>query len=358
MVRQEDADPLAKRYLLPIAIMAALLLSMGPAAIGETTSAPRPQLPPGVQIEMRVTPKPATVGDPIRLEFDITMPAGYQANIPAIDKQVGDFSIFEFSPGPLIPQPGKPEKRGSDAQTQAGAPVHHMARVLAAAYRTGALTFPPIQILLRAPDGKQFAIASPPAKIEIRSVLSEKDRDLKDLKKQLEIPERVRWGVWLAVLLALGILSTVAWLLWKRRHLHVPSIPAAPPQDILDVAEAELRALLARGFPDGEPVKPFYVRLSDIVKKILEAGYGIHTGEQTTSEIMDVLDRASVKNPQDMERINSFLRHCDVVKFAKYIPSTAEHEAAAKDALGILEISRRLAVRRPSSVVSAAGTVD
>jgi hypothetical protein len=352
------ADSKAEGFRLPIAIMTVLLLSMVPAAIGETTPAPQPQLPPGVQIETHVTPGLATVGDPIRLEFHITMPAGYQASIPAIDKQIGDFSIFEFSPGPLIPEPGKSEKPASGIQTQAGAPIRHSACIIAAAYRTGTLTFPPIAILLRTPEGKQIGIASPPAKVEIQSILSAKDRDLKDLKKQAELPEPVRWGLWLALLSALGILGTVAWLMWKRRNRRAHSIPAAPPQDLLDMAEAELRRLLARDFPDNKQVKPFYVLLSDIVKRILEAGYGIHTAEQTTSEIMDALDLASGKNPEDMERIDSFLRRCDVVKFAKYIPSTTEHESAVKDALGILEISRKLVVSRQSPVVSAAGTVD
>jgi hypothetical protein len=358
MFRHVTADSKTGGFRLHIVIMAALLLSMVPAAIGETTPAPRPQLPPGVQIEMQVTPEPATVGDLIRLEFTITMPPGYQASIPAIDKQIGDFSIFEFSPGPLIPESGKSEKQASGIQTQTGAPGRHRARIIAAVYRTGILTFPPIPILLRTPEGKQFGIVSPPAKIDIQSVLSAKDRDLKDIKKQAELRERVRWGLWLAALLALGILGMAAWLLWKQRHRHAPSIPAAPPQDRLDMAEAELRTLLARGFPDGERVKPFYVLLSDIVKKILEAGYGIHTAEQTTSEIMDTLELASGKNPEDMERIDSFLRCCDVVKFAKYIPSTAEHESAAKDALGILEISRKLVVSRQSPVVSAVVTGD
>jgi hypothetical protein len=43
----------------------------------------------------------------------------------------------------------------------------------------------------------------------------------------------------------------------------------------------------------------------------------------------------------DTDRIESFLLHCDMVKFAKYIPGKTEHEAAAEDALRILEISRR-----------------
>ena len=81
-----------------------------------------------------------------------------------------------------------------------------------------------------------------------------------------------------------------------------------------------------------------------MVKRILEAGYRIHTAERTTSEIMDSLRGESGRAREEMNRIESFLLQCDFVKFAKYVPEKAEHESAAQDALWILEISRQSAV--------------
>ena len=55
-------------------------------------------------------------------------------------------------------------------------------------------------------------------------------------------------------------------------------------------------------------VKPFYVALSDIVKRILESGYGIQTLEKTTGEVMDNLRQrpAGTRNPgSGLDRITA-----------------------------------------------------
>ena len=294
----------------------------------------------GFQIRIDANPKLATVGDPIQIDLDLTVPSGFQLNVPGSGKEIGDFSILEFYPGPEIPRIRHAQKAAQPAPTQDGF-IHHHVRIVAAVYKTGTFTFPPVQLQAENSGGQTDSVSSPPIKIEIQSVLSEKNRDLKDLKKQAEMPEPVRWALWLTVLLALIVLGIFAWFLWKRQKAQAPSVPAVPPQDLLKLAESDLRELLARGFPENGRVKEFYILLSEIVKRILEAGYGINTAERTTSEIMDALRRTSGPSPENVERIESFLVRCDMVKFAKYIPAKAEHESAAADALRILETSRQ-----------------
>ena len=327
--------------------MLLLLLSCGSLIAAQTSSGTvQSPLPDGIQVRIDATPKTPTVGDPIRLELDIVMPAGYRAEILKPGYQTGDFSVLEFLPGPSIPGP---------AQSQSGANVHHRARITAAVYRTGSFTFPPVQIRIWTADGKQITASSRPVTVTIQSVLSGKDRELKDLKKQAEIPEPFPWLFWLTMLLALAILAAAAWILWKRRRNRIAARPAIPARDLLDIAEEELRALLARGLPEGRAAKQFYILLSGIVKRILEAGYSIHTSERTTSEIMDDLRSRPAPEPETMERIESFLLRCDLVKFAKYIPSKGENEAAAEDALWILRIIAAQRERPGCAGVSPAG---
>jgi hypothetical protein len=327
---------------LPGCLLAAAVLLLSPMiwASGQMNATPS-ALPSGLAIEIKASSQSITVGDPIRLELDVSMPSGYQAENPILDKQLGDFVILEYAPEPAAQKPVTP-----------GPQTHYRAHITAAAYRTGTLEFPAIQINVRPPDGKPVAIKSAPVKIEIRSVLSEKDRDIKDLKKQAEMHEPIRWGLWICVFLALGIITAIIWILWKRRRKRVPVVPAPPPQDLLDLAEAELRELLAHGMPGGTAAKPFYVRLSDIVKKMLEAGYSIHTSEQTTSEILDSLKSQPEQNPEEMEKIEAFLNRCDLVKFAKYIPSESEQDAAVKESWRILKACRDLVASRRALIVS------
>jgi hypothetical protein len=309
-------------------------------------------LPPQVQIRIDAHPKSATIGDPIRLEMDIRMPAGFQAKIPKPVSQAGDFFITNFSSDLIPPQAGKPKEPAKPAPTQAGAFVHHRTQITLAIYKTGKFIFPSIPVKIRTADGNEIDAKSPPVEIEIRSVITEKDPKLKDLKKQAEIPEPVRWILWIILAASLSVLSGIAWYLWRRRRRHPVALTPAQMQDLLDVAETDLRNLLARGLPGSGMEKQFYIALSEIVKRILEAGYSISTAEQTTSEIMDALRNRQSQDSGNRDQIESFLTRCDVVKFAKYVPTRPEHDVASQDALSILAEARRTVASRQSLVGS------
>ena len=290
-------------------------------------------LPPGVEIRVDAVPKTATVGDLIQIDLDLALPPGYRAQIPKPETKTGDFSILDFLPGPQIPEVGElPEserKQGISVQ-------HHRTRIFAAIYKTGTFVFPSLPILLRTDKGTETVIPSPPVSIEIQSVLTGADLNLKDLKKQAEIKESRRWFLWIALLAACCIVVLVV---WRIRHRRRPrgSFSSRPGRDPLEAAAADLRNLLARGLPEQGREKEFYILLSQIVKRIIEIGYRIHTAEQTTSEIMDSLCRNHAAEPGNLEPIESFLLRCDMVKFAKYVPSKSEQKAACADALGILK---------------------
>jgi hypothetical protein len=101
--------------------------------------------------------------------------------------------------------------------------------------------------------------------------------------------EPVRWVLWLIVAPACSAIGFFLWRYWKKKR-RVPE-SASPEQlrDALDLAEADLRDLLARGLPGRGKTKQFYILLSEIIKRILEAAYEIHTAERTTLEITDSL---------------------------------------------------------------------
>ena len=97
--------------------------------------------------------------------------------------------------------------------------------------------------------------------------------------------------------------------------------------------------------------KQFYVSISDVVKKILEGGYGVQTAEKTTAEIMEEMHRAPFDHAgmagqqaefRSLELIESLLTACDLVKFAKYIPPQDEGTAAIDRTFRLLENCRKL----------------
>jgi hypothetical protein len=330
-----------------------LLILLSCIAPGQTKTGGTPApLPAQSHIRIEAYPKAATIGDPIRLQLDIEMPAGSQAEIPKPVAKSGDFSIVDFSSGLVPASADKAKGSTKSVPHQSSAPAHHQTQITIAVYRTGKFTFPAIPIRIKTPEGKEIAAESLPVDIEIRSVLTEKNQDLKDLKRQAEIPEPVNWLLWIMVIAAACAICALIWYFRRRRRMRPIALTPAETRNLLDIAESDLRNLLARGLPGSSEEKAFYIAISDITKRILEVGYGIHTAEQTTSEIMESFRNRSDTGLENRDLIESFLTRCDMVKFARYVPTNTEHEAASQNALRILEEARKAVISRQSLVVS------
>jgi hypothetical protein len=351
--RMESRKRFWRSVVSPRAVFVAMLWVMWmvwiPLDSGAETALDRPQepLPSGVGIQIEAKPKVGTVGDPIQLDLEVTTPPGYQVEILKPGPKSGDFAILDF-----IPETAGGETEKLQNPTQAQSLHHHRAQIVAAIYKTGKFVFPAIRIQMKTPEGKDIILSSPPVDIEIQSVITDTNPRLKDLKKQAEISEPVHWALWLTIALAALALGTIMQRYWQRRRHRPVAFSPEQTQDQLDLAEADLRDLLERGLPEKGMEKQFYVLLSEIVKRILESGYAIHTAEQTTAEIMHSLNRDSALELQSARLIESFLLRCDVVKFAKYVPSKIEHEEVSKDAMQILAQARRAVAGRQSAVSS------
>jgi hypothetical protein len=306
-----------------------------------------PSAPQGADVRIHAEPQKATIGDPIRIDLDVLLPKGYGVRLPQIGAQIGDFSVLEVYPGPSVPdlkQTGQATPAKNPAQPEPGDAAHFRARIVAALYKTGEFTFPSLDLALRDPLGKETVLPTPPAKVLIQSVLSDKDQNLADLKKQADIPEPSRWLLRLALGLLALIAAALAWWIYRRRARPSAAPYSGPLLDPLQLADAEIRDLLGRGLLEKQLIKQFYVALSDIMKRVLEAGFDIAAVEKTTDEILAELREVAVTGSipaEELETIASFLCACDLVKFAKGIPSTAENEAAVKSAYQVLSLCRR-----------------
>jgi LPXTG-motif cell wall-anchored protein len=324
-------------------VVALLVLAVPMHAQTGPPKEPASALPPGLAVRIHAEPDKATIGDPIRIELDVTLPGGYQVIPPKFEGQIGDFSILELYPGPTVPElnpAGQSRQAKSPGRAGTDGSLHHRIRIVTAVYKTGTFTFPSLALTLRDPEGRSTPLPTPTTQVAIQSLLAPQDQQLKDLKRQAEIPEPTRWLLWLALGFVAAVL--VAGALWfYRRRKKASFAPSGVPQlDPFQLVEAELRDLLARGLLEKHRVKHFYVALSDIVKKVLEAGYGIPAVEKTTDEIIEAFRREKPDHRDETNCIESFLALCDLVKFAKFIPEQAANEQAVQSAFRILEMGR------------------
>src|SRR5205814_8938652 len=94
--------------------------------------------------------------------------------------------------------------------------------------------------------------------------------------------------------------------------------------------------------------KPFYLRLSEILREYLGARFDAGALEQTTTELLASLRGAGLLAP-DLERIALWCQGCDLVKFAKHVPTLTEAQGHFESAYQIVDATR---LREPAVELS------
>ena len=185
-------------------------------------------------------------------------------------------------------------------------------------------------IVWNRPDGTTTQVPFPFFAFTVRSLLTDTNanlNNLRDIHGLARWPDRFpRWL--LAVLIATALVIAGGWLL--RRYLarvrelaeQAPAIPAH------EAALAALRELLTRGLIENNQIESFYVAVSAIARRYLEARFQLHAPEQTTEEFLREVASARKLSPEHQRLVANFLEQCDLVKFARYQPAQADMRAA------------------------------
>ena len=153
--------------------------------------------------------------------------------------------------------------------------------------------------------------------------------------------EAYRW--WLAVAgLAAGAAAVAA--------LRLRRSPQRARATAFQRASARLERLRNQGLPEGDGVDPWYVELSDIVRRYIEERFSLRAPELTTEEFLVEAGRSGKLSVSHRGLLSEFLERCDRVKFARYRPRADE----SQEALGVA--ARFLAEsREPESEPGGAG---
>jgi hypothetical protein len=298
---------------------ALLLLAAAPLAAQE----PR--------LDLALSPRQVTVGDPVEAVLTLRVPRAALAGeprFPAWNTNWGEAEILEK---------GEAQKAG-----EAAGVATWKQRLVLAAYRPGAVALPPVQLAIPLKD-RTLQVQTPPAVLDIRSVLPANE---KDPKPKPPAPLRAL-PVGAAFWWTLGGLSAacalLGWALWRQRRRQqaqvAAALPALPPF-------AELVAAL-EGLAGEPSMLHLHTRLSLALRCYLGRVLGVPAAESTTSEVQRILRGRRL--PSSVERRTiELLRACDLVKFARQEvePRRGQERAAAARELG-REVERF--VRPPAS---------
>ena len=128
---------------------------------------------------------------------------------------------------------------------------------------------------------------------------------------------------WVAGLLALALLAVVGFRWWRRR-LARPAPPAASAPEPDRTPEFLERLEALRKQRHEFSAYELAIRCSDLLREFVEWRFRLSIRFQTTREFLEAASRNSALPPAERERLGSFLRFCDLVKFARQGATDAE----------------------------------
>jgi hypothetical protein len=290
-----------------------------------------------ISVESYVDRATITIGDRILYTLLVTTdpevklePLDLGSNLGAFE--VKDYKIYD------------PEK------TKDGRMVNK-SEYLITTFTTGEYVIPPITINYTDADSKKKQIESEPLFIMVESVgASEADKeDIRGLKPPIEI--KGSYWIYLLILPIFALLAAGGFLYYRRRSrgLALPEIPQELLRPAWEVALLELDLLRESDLLDKKQIKEYFIVLSDIIRKYMERRYQIKALDRTTEEIRQEVKRLKLEQ-EIAQLIFGLLLFCDLVKFAKYIPSADEVEKSTDEAYSIVNLTKQVKVKEDTLV--------
>ena len=280
------------------------------------------------------------MADQLRVTLSVTAPADREVIFPEVFARLGPFQVSNhFTSEPELPDP-QIRRWKQEYLLEVG--------------EVGELAIPPLTVTLSGQGTEDDAgpqqLTTEPFRIVVTSILPEGA----DLKKPKDIapPVKLAWRglpiwAWIAIAAAL-VLVAVAFLLWRRaRRRRLQRGEPSEPAHLL--ALAALDRLQSDDLIALQRIDEFYVRVSSILRYYIEWRFALRAPEQTTEEFLDAMLVAGGPIAEYRDLLSAFLKHCDLVKFARHHPATDDMHNALQRAREFVEQTAD-----PESLVSVA----
>jgi hypothetical protein len=262
-----------------------------------------------LNVHVRADKATITIAETVLLELEAAIEPGYKVRMPKVDKVLESFGIVDWdSLGDKL----DPNNRVVSTYR------YRLEPFLSGTYPIPAFTFEFYDV--NSPQDKKFELTTEPIDIQVTSLLGEQRAELKieDIEDVLEMP-RQKSFVWAW---ALGVVAVAAaaglWLYFRRRRVRELVRIFRPAHEL---AYERLRALVREDLIAAGKIKEFYERISDILRHYIEHRFSLRAPERTTEEFLVELANTKFLPTSENQRLGEFLRHCDLVKFAKHNPT-------------------------------------
>lgn len=267
-------------------------------------------------IKAHVDKNEITIGDQIKYTVEITKSPGTKVELPKLNN-LGNFEILDYK-----------VKESSNKIS---------AEYTVTVFQTGVDTIPSLTIHYTDAEGNFGKEQTEKLPINIVSVLDENPSDIKDIKPPEAMPSN-----FLALALILGALCAGgAYLYWRlKRKRVVPTEAVVKLRPAHEIAYERLKALASSDYLKFKKFKQYYIELSDIIRRYIEARYKILAPCETTYELTQNMKKKKIIFSH-IRTIGNFLSGCDLVKFAKHVPTTDETRSNFESAKSIIDRTKK-----------------
>lgn len=287
------------------------------------------QLPDDVTVRFAAQTDTLTVGDPVALTLQATYPAGYKINLPPLPPTWGDLEVLSQSEAQTITNAD-----GAQTTTQV---------IQVTAFAPGAIHTPELALAFTDGAGKTIGRVAPPITLTVQSVLVKDDTALRDIKPQAQLPVPPLWPWILAGLALAALLGWGGWKLYrylKPRLARTPSVslpaPVIDPRPPYQIALEELARIEGLDLPGQGRFKEYYSLVSECQRRYLQGVSGLAAMDLTTDEIKAGLKQIGL-DPARARAFVALFSVCDLVKFARFIPTREDAGGLIPQARALIE---------------------
>ncbi|GBE03433.1 hypothetical protein BMS3Abin09_00348 [bacterium BMS3Abin09] len=266
------------------------------------------------------------IGDKIKYIIEVKADDKMEIQNPVIDKALTGFAVRDF---------------GSSKSGLFGKKTRSFWFLLDT-YETGKYTIPGATVKYREKGSKDWQeLLTNEVKLEVKSLLGDvtEKADIKDIKGPVGFPDRLYLYIFSGAAAALVIAAVIFLFLRKKKKAGETVSLLRPAHEIAYEALMELEKM---DYPGTGRIKEYYTALSDIVRRYLENRFQLRAPEMTTEEFLQSVRALKELDSEQKSLLREFLLHCDIVKFARYNPETAEIEKSHGSARRFIDQTKQL----------------
>ena len=266
-------------------------------------------------VHVRLDKSSLTIAQTLLLQLEATVEEGYEVTMPEIDEALQQFGLVDWrNLGDRLDENNNLVKTYN----------YKLEPLISGTFAIPAFVFEFVKTQPDDAEEKTYQLETKPIDIEVTSLLGEDRAELviADIADVVQLPKKT--SPWPIAIVAVVIVAVAVLIVWVRLRRGKSAGIVRIFRPAHEIAYERLSALVAAKLIEAGRLKEFYERISNILRHYIEDRFDLMAPERTTEEFLFELQYTQALSVGDKDSLGEFLRHCDLVKFARHQPTTEQ----------------------------------